>query len=251
MNIPYSPNLEVQPLGDALIPTAYNATIDQIYQNATRNLAQVKAAQLHLASASKGVQATRGAMMPTLSLIGQVYTNYSSAAATQNPIGNFNDSTGAYALNNLGAKLPVYSPQTLYQSQNIAFGDQFKNNVNTQIGLSLNIPILNGLRSRTQYRLAQVALEQAKYNANTTIVQLRQSIESYYVMMMSGFRTYNTLAQQVQDYEESYRSATIRYDAGALKSLDFIISTGQGSTSSRLNTIISSKPKYSTIFREH
>ncbi len=41
--------------------------------------------------------------------------------------------------------------------------------------------------------------------------------------MMAAFRTYNVLNQQVNDYAESYHSAEIKYDAGAMKSVDFII----------------------------
>lgn len=223
MNIPYSPGMDVVPLGNDMTPIAYGGTIDQIYQNAIRNLAQVKAADLHLASAAKGVKATRGTMAPTLSLFGQVYTNYSTTAATQKFLNSTYDSTGGYAKINPTTLAPVYLPQSNYSSQEINFGDQVKNNVNTQVGIQLNIPILNGLRLRTAYRQSQVALAQAKFTANTTRTQLRQSVESYYVNMMAAFRTYSVLNQQVNDYAESYHSAEIKYDAGAMKSVDFII----------------------------
>ncbi len=224
MNIPYSPNLEVQKLAEDLTPVLYPATVDQIYQNATHNLAQVKAAQLHLASATKGVMATRGALMPTLSLFGQVYSQLQyrrrlSTKADQHQLCAKRRICGF----NGGTQLPVFLPQSNFQNEKIAFGDQINNNVNTQLGVQLSIPILNGLRSRTQYKNAQVNLAQAKFNAGTTITLLRQSIESYYVTMMSDFRTYTTLVEQVKNYDESFHSAEIRYDAGAMKSLDFII----------------------------
>ncbi|MDP4149978.1 MAG: TolC family protein [Bacteroidota bacterium] len=222
MNIPYSPKLEVEPLGTDLTPAVYPATVDQIYQNAVQNLAQVKAAQLHVASAQKGVNATRGAMMPNLSLFGQVYTNYSTAAASQRFLNTTYDSTGGYASSGVN-QYPVYLPNNHFANEKISFGDQINNNVNTQVGIQLSIPILNGLRARTQYKQARVNLEQAKFNANTTITVLRQSIESYYVTMMAAFRTYSTLSEQVKNYQESFRAAEIKYDAGAMKSLDFII----------------------------
>jgi outer membrane protein len=222
MNIPYSPNIAVQKLAEDLTPVIYNATVDQIYQNATHNLAQVKAAQLHLASAVKGVKATRGLLFPSLQLFGQVYSNYSTAAASQRFLNTSFDSTGGYAQNGAN-QLPVFLPQSNFANEKIKFSDQINNNVNTQVGIQLSIPIMNGLRTRTQYRNSQVALEQARFNANTTIVLLRQSIESYYVTMMSAFRTFTTLSEQVKNYDESFHSAEIRYDAGAMKSLDYII----------------------------
>ena len=223
MNVPYSPTMQIEPLGQDLTPTAYDATVDQIFQNARQNLAQVKAATLHLASAEKGVQATRGNMAPTLALQGQVNTNYSTAATTQ-PYLNTTDAQTKQYVTVGGTKEFVFSPTDNFgPSQKISFNDQFNNNVFTFVGLSLNIPILNGLKLRTQYKQAQVTRDQAAFTANTTLITLRQAVESYYVTMMSDFRSYSILAKQVQNYEESYRAAEIKYDAGALKSLDYII----------------------------
>jgi outer membrane protein len=41
--------------------------------------------------------------------------------------------------------------------------------------------------------------------------------------MMQAFRLYNVQYNQTQNYEESFRGAETKYNAGALKSLDFII----------------------------
>jgi outer membrane protein len=41
--------------------------------------------------------------------------------------------------------------------------------------------------------------------------------------MMQYFRTYNVTYRQVQNYEESFREAQIKFDAGALASLAFVI----------------------------
>src|SRR5882724_4369353 len=224
MNIPYSPVMQVESLGEDLTPVAYDMTVDQIYQNARNNLAQVKAASLHLASAEKAVKATRGAMAPTLSFQGQANTAYSSIIALQGPLLSTTfDQTRNYVLVN-GSQLPLYSPNDKFgDGPKVGFRDQFNNNVSTFYGLVLNVPILNGFRLRSQYKLAQVTRDQADFNAKTTLITLRQSVESYYVTMMSDFRTYNVLAKQVQNYEESYHAAEIKYDAGALKSVDYII----------------------------
>jgi len=228
MNVPYSPNLKLENASPETPPQLYDATVDQIYQNAMQNLALVKASQLHLASAEKGVSATRGNMAPTLSLVGQVNTNYSSAAATtQNFLTGYDTSQNginSYVMNN-GSRLPLFSPTFSQSSQKISFADQIKNNRNTYFGLALNIPILNGLRLRTLHRQAQIARDQAAFTANTTLVQLRQAIEQDYVNMQSAYRTYSALVSQVENYTESFRAAEIRFSLGAvsaLTSLDYL-----------------------------
>src|SRR5258708_3854315 len=217
MNIPYTPTLKIAGLGEDLTPAPYNATVDQIYQAALQNLAQVQAARLHRASTEKGVKATRGTLFPTLSLVGQVNTNYSTVPAslyTNTTI----EQTQSYVTVN-GSQNPVFSPQDHFKSEKLSFNNQFNTNLYTFFCLNLNIPIFNGLRLRTNYKQAQVAREQATFTEKTTLVQLRPSAESYYVTMMSDYRIYNTLQDQVNNYDDSYRIAGIKYDAGAMKSV--------------------------------
>jgi outer membrane protein len=81
------------------------------------------------------------------------------------------------------------------------------------------------------------------FNQKTVNAQLRQAVESSYVTMMQAYRTYNVTYKQVQNYEESYRTALIRYNAGAIASLDFVIYNTNKNTA-ELNLIAA---KYSYI----
>lgn len=222
MNIPYSPNMDVVRLGIANAPVLYNATVDQVYQNSLHNIAAVQAAELHVEAAKKGVLAYRGNMSPTIALVYGLSTNYSSAAGTSPILGTTNVQTGDYVTIN-GSNVPVYGPESTYGFQKIPFNQQFKNNVYTQFGLQINIPILNNLRLRTQYKNSIVIRDQAIFNQKTVNANLRQAVESSYVVMTQAFRTYNVTSREVDAYEESYRLAKIQFDNGAINSLQFVI----------------------------
>jgi outer membrane protein len=225
MNIPYSPNMEVVKLNIDPTPVMYNATADEVYQNATHKLAAVDAVNLHVASAIKGVKANWGNMTPSLSLFYQAYTNYSSTSTSSTLLNTFYapDPSGSYVINN-GTQLPIYTEQGNYSApKDITFGTQFRQNVYKEIGLQVNIPILNRLTYRVAYQNSKIALAQAQFNQKTTMASLRQAVESNYVLMAQSLRLYNTYYHQVQNYEESFREAQIKYDAGALASLDFVI----------------------------
>jgi outer membrane protein len=223
MNIPYSPNMDLVALSVDASPAFYNASVDQVYQNALRNIAAVEAARLHVASAIKGVQAARGNMSPTLALYYGVYSNYSTAATTNALTGTTYAPDGSYITVN-GNQYNVYSQQGIYgPTKSVPFNTQFHANVNTSVGLTLNIPILNRLNYRVLYRQSLVNRDQAIFNQKTVNATLRQSVESSYVTMMQAFRTYNVTYSQVQNYEESFRGAQVKYNAGALASLDFVI----------------------------
>ena len=108
-------------------------------------------------------------------------------------------------------------------TKGVPFDTQFKNNFQKQIGLQLNIPILNGLRYRVAYKNALVNRDQAIFNQKMINNTLRQAVESSYVTMVQNFRTYNVTYKEVQNYEESYREASIKFDNGAIASIDYII----------------------------
>jgi outer membrane protein len=241
MNISYSPNMDLVKLNVDPTPIIYTASVDQVYQNATHNIAAIQAADLHVASAAKGVKASRGNMAPTLSLFYYVQTNYSSAATTSPLLSTSFLPDGSYVTVN-GNQVPVYAPSGTYGSEKIPFNTQFKNNVYTQVGVQLSIPILNHLNYRNLYKQSKINFDQAVFNQKTVNTTLRQAVESSYVTMMQAFRTYNVTWNQVQNYEESFRAAQIKYDNGALASLDFVIYNTNKNTA-ELN-LISAKYSY-------
>jgi outer membrane protein len=242
MNIPYTPNMDVVKLNVDLNPVLYNASVDQVYQNATHNIAAIQAQELHVASARKGVQAARGNMAPTLSFYYGVYSNYSSAATTTASLGMAYATDGSYVNVNGAQQLVNYPFSVAGATKGVPFNTQFKANVQTSIGLNLNIPILNRLSYRVIYKNSLIARDQALFMQKTINTNLRQAVESNYVTMMQNFRTYNVTYRQVQNYEESFREAQIKFDAGALASLAFVI-YNTNKNNSELN-LISAKYSY-------
>jgi outer membrane protein len=244
MNIPYSPNMDVVKLNVDLTPVLYNASVDQVFQNATHNIAAIQAQELHVASAKKGVQANRGNMAPTLSFQYYVTTNYSTAASTNPLLNTTYAQDGSYVVLN-GSQVPVIAPQGTYGNVKIPFNTQFKNNLYTQFGLNLSIPILNRLTYRTAYNNSKILLDQAIFNQKTVNANLRQAVESSYVTMIQAFRTFNVTYREVQNYEESFREAQIKFDNGALASLAFVI-YNTNKNNAELNLI---SAKYSYILQ--
>jgi outer membrane protein len=243
MNIPYSPNTDVTKINIDPTPVVYNATVDQVYQNATHNIASIQAADLHVQSAKRGVAAARGSMTPSLALYYNLQSNFSTAATTTSSLGTQYFQDGSY-VNVGGAQQLVNYPTSIPGiTKGVPLNTQLNSNLQTSVGLTLNIPILNGLRYRVAYRNAQVNRDQAIFNQKTINTQLRQAVESGYVLMVQNFRTYNVTYKEVQNYEESYREAAIKYDNGSLASLDFVIYS-QNKNFAELNLIAA---KYSYL----
>ncbi|HMG07340.1 MAG TPA: TolC family protein [Mucilaginibacter sp.] len=222
LNLPYKKDLKLEPVSVQDVAKQTDENSDQIFNTALQQLAYVKAAELRRQSAEKGVKVAKGALTPTVSLFGGLFTNYSSAA--QNAV--FTDSTtvntGGF-VNTPTGKQPVYSTQANYVNKNIGYYDQFKNNYSTQVGVRLNIPILNYFQNRNKVKLAKIDLLESKYIEENTKIVLRQNVEQAYLNMTSAYSRYNVLVDQVKAYAESFRTAEIRFNAGVLTSVDFVL----------------------------
>jgi outer membrane protein len=191
LNIPYKDNINLAPINAEDLAKQTPSSADQVYDVALAQLAYVKAATLRRQSAEKGVSVAKGALFPTISLFGGLSTNISSSAQIN--------------------------------GQDVGYYDQFKNNRGTNVGISLRVPILGYLQKRNKVSLAKIDLQNSIYVEQTTKVQLRQNVEQAYLNMTSAYEKYNVLVEQVAAYTESFRTAEIRFNAGVLTSVDFVV----------------------------
>ncbi len=191
MAVPYDENLEVERLTADQFDMNYNATVDSIYEVALQQLALVKGTELRKKSAEKAVQAAKGSLYPTIGLGAGYNTQYFSTARDT-------------------------------ASNKISYGNQLSNNYNTYAGLGINIPILNGFRSRTQVTLAKISLKNANFIVENTQIQLKQAIERDHLNMEAALSRYQALVDQVNALTESFRAAEIRFNSGVGTSIDYL-----------------------------
>ncbi len=222
MNIPYKKEMQIDREGFDLTITLYAGTADDIYSKAIQDLAMVKAADLRTKAASKGKQVAAAGFYPTLSLFGQLGTNYSSAARTLMSTGSTDVTTSDYVVVG-GNNLPVVTKQTNYSSQKINFTNQYNSNLGTYFGLNLSIPIFSSFQTKTNVRLARLEEKRTGYIAENTRIQLRQAIEQSHLNMTSAYDKYQAVNEQVTAYQESFRAAEIRFNLGALNSVEYLI----------------------------
>jgi len=215
MNIPFQPGASFQGLNAEDLRGEYGADPTQVYTTALQQFAAVKAATLTRQSAEKNVSALRGALLPSITLGGNLSTAYSNTASQQD--------SGSV-------------------SHSVAYRDQLKNNYNSSVALGLNIPIFtNGIRRNTLAKAKLNAMYQ-KDVEETTKIELKQNIEQAYYNMMAAYKKYQSLNDQVKAYTESYRIYKLRFDAGVLTSVDFIIA--KNNLESATVNLISAKYDY-------
>jgi outer membrane protein len=186
MNVPFEKSINIERFSATELQP-YAVTSDAIYNIALHDIAIIKAATLRRESAEKGVKVAKGLLLPSISLSGGLYTNYSSG------------------------------------SQPINYVDQFRNNYSTSFGLGLRIPILSAFQGRNRVSLAKINLLDAEYTERSTQVQLKQNIEQAYLNMTAAFERYQVLIEQIKAYTGSFNAAEARFNAGVLNSVDFVL----------------------------
>jgi outer membrane protein len=222
MNLPYDSTMTLVRDGMENTMMRYTTTSDAVYQNALDKLALVKAAELRKRSADAAVKAARGQLYPTISLAGNVGSNYSSLAHKENLIGASEVTTDGYVVIN-GGKTPVLTKQNNYASEKIGYTDQVKNNISTNVGVILRVPLLNALQTRNRIRLAQINVKTAELVEDNTKLQLRQAVDQAYLNMTNAWDRYKAMLEQVAAYAQSFQAAEVRFNEGAGTSVDYLL----------------------------
>ena len=157
-----------------------------VYESALVVMPEIKSATLRVQSSEYALRAAKGSLYPRLNLNGSAQTNYSD-------LSQFN------------------------------FNDQLNNNLYKSFGMSLSIPIFNGLQTRSAVQRAEVSKEVASITKKETENTLRQNIESAFNDALAASKTYNASLKQVNAREEAFRMTQQRFDIGAANYVEYRI----------------------------
>jgi len=245
LSIPYNKDLQLEKIPAEDVNTNYSQTPSEVYQIALQQFAQVQAVKLRTQSAEKNIRSLKGELFPTLSLGGNVSTNYSSVA-TREFFQNTTENQSSNYVKVNGTQYPVFVKQDNYTSKKISFGDQLSNNLYETVNIGLTIPLFNNGRIRNQVKLAKLQLKNNQYVEQNTKTQLQQAIERAYVNLTSAADKYKLLQEQDSAFNESFRTAEVRFNAGAITSVPYLIA--QNNLNRTQNNLITAK--YDFILRE-
>lgn len=232
MNMPGSEQIEVVkiPVADPTLQ-AYDATIQEVFDTALGNLPQMKAAELRVEYAKRSVEIARGAGMPTLSLNGGIGTAFSSVAPKQRFIADGTGSTTVMVPSTTNfvqygdVTVPVIQRITTPNGsiQNFGYFNQLDGNRNTSVNLNLRIPIFTNFQVKFNVANARIQQKNTEYQAQQVQLTIRKNVEQSYIDMNNAAKRYSATANQVQALAEAFRVAQVRFDAGAINSVEYNI----------------------------
>lgn len=166
----------------------------QIYQEALNTMPQIKGAELRVLSAERGVQIARGGHSPRIAL----GANYGT-----------------------GVQQKIRSNSLLADDP---FFEQVRDNANTNVGVSLSIPIFNGSQVRTSVSDARISLESSKLNLEHQKNVLYKEIQQAQADAVAAYNQYRATRKNMDALQEAFRHIEHRFSLGLANSLDYTTS---------------------------
>lgn len=223
-------------------------TVDEIYNYALNNQPEIQSADLRVKSANVGLEVSRGALYPSLSLNGSFSTNYSDVFTQQ-----FNPD-GTSTLTAVPTDFETAGGEAVFELidipngsiENYGIADQWSDNLSKSLSFGLFIPIFNGFNTRSSIQRSKINMQMAEITAVEQRNVLYQSIESAYRNALAAAKTFTASQKQVAALEETFRSVENQYNLGASNFTDYqVASNNLFQARSDL-----SRAKYDFIFKE-
>lgn len=217
-------------------------SVEEIYSLSLRFLPEIKAVDTRLRSAEKGVDIAQGAFAPRLTAFGQLSSFYSSSnkrITDARLVGFAPNGSFTSALDT------VFAPVFDYSLETNPYRRQLDQNLNRAVGISMSIPLFNGMNTRSGLRRARLNLENARINKDQTLNQVFQSVQQAHTDAKAAGKRYQATLGSVQAFEASYQYAQKRFDAGVIQSLEYLTAVNN-LTRARIDLL---QAKYDFIFR--
>ncbi len=180
-----------------LTPEAYD--INALLRSAFDRRVDLRAQESMIRASEQGLRFARGGMWPRVSLSGSAGSGYSSfqqRAVIENGV-------------------PVLGPDGRPMFEEVPFGDQLSNNRSQTVSLSVQVPLFNGLRTRSDVQRARVNLDNARLELENVQHQIGLEVRESYLAYLSDEKRLAVTEKQLQSAELALEAEQERYNVGA------------------------------------
>lgn len=157
--------------------------LSEIYNAALDFLPESAIGKSKLESQRLNLQTAKWSMAPSLSASGGVGTSY-------------------------------YTNLTIKDAKALSYGEQLKANIGESIGVSMNIPLFNGLYNLTKLKVAKNDYSQAKNDWSEQQRKIQSEIEMAVMDYESAKKEYYQAGKNVAAKELAYKANQRKYDEG-------------------------------------
>lgn len=124
-------------------------------------------------------------------------------------------------------------------------GQQFGDNFNQSVGVSLSIPIYNRGQNKANVKKSKIALEQAQLSYEQNQLTVRQTVALAYHNVISAYNTFKASELKENAYSKSYNAYEVQFQYGKITTVELL--QQQNNYLNALNTFI--RNKYSLLLQ--
>lgn len=218
--------VDVPPLDKVPVLTLAELEPEAVFQLASSNFPQQRFDKLRIDAARRFAASAKGRMYPTLSIGGQVGSNY----AIFSTLAPENFATGNYAPT--AAKVEVAGQPYFVQTPVVgtrfitvktnAVGTQLSDNFRQNVGLQLNVPIFNGSSNRLAWQRAKLTVTSLELTRDLDNLTLKQNIYTAHNDAVVSTQKFMTGKKSVATAEKAFFFAQKRYEQGLLSTIDLL-----------------------------
>lgn len=191
---------------------------DEILERVMRQEPSMLASRERIGMAERMVAINRGAMSPRLSLSTSLGTGYSQAAI------QVVDHVETGRLSTIGfteSNEKVFRPETTPVMRRKPYRDQLRDNYNTQITMSLHIPIFNRMQLRTQLGHARIDLESARVQHEQVKNHLSRVIRQAHADATAAYQQFLATEKSMEAFRELFNHTEQRFNLGMVSALEY------------------------------
>ncbi|CAM1350790.1 outer membrane protein [Tenacibaculum insulae] len=164
---------------------------EEVYKKALISRPEIARAKLNIENSDLSIAIAKSAYMPSVSVSGNVGTNY-------------------------GYNLDLPSGFT-----NTDFLTQLDNNLGYGVGFSVNIPIFNGYKTDANVERSKISKLITETRLESAKLQLQQTIEKAFQDAKAAAKSFEAAEKSLEAQNEAFKNAQQSYNYGAMTLFDF------------------------------
>ncbi|WP_299105288.1 TolC family protein [uncultured Tenacibaculum sp.] len=162
-----------------------------VYEKALGNRPEIEKAKLDIKNSEYGINIAKSGYLPTVSLSGNLRSNYGF---------NLDLPTGI-------SNTPLFT--------------QLDNNLGYGVGFNVNIPIFNGFKNDANVQRSKISKLVSETRLENQKLQLRQTIEQAYLDAKAAAKAFEAATISLEAQKEAFKNAQESYNYGAMTQFDY------------------------------
>jgi outer membrane protein len=203
----------------AISENALAQSVDNIFEMAMQSQPEIAAGEYRIQSAMFGERISKAAYYPTLSLFGNINTNYSSLSRKLDGFIPTLTAPTQIILDGELRQVEFFQLSPVLTSN--PYFNQLSENLGVGVGLQLSIPIYDNGRIRAGVERARLNQKSAEIQLDQAKLQLRNTVERAVTDAKAAKKNFEANEKNVRALERVWKDTERRFNIGTSNSFEF------------------------------